>query len=114
MLKQNGQSQDDQELKQQLNFHPCGEVNEKGQPLDKYLLFRLIGYSCCIGTFAFRNIVSRFLEGANLESAILQGANLYGANLYGANLKNIAWDNDTNWNNLEGLDKAKNVPKKLK
>ncbi len=173
-LHRYGQSQDNQALKQQLNFHPCGEVDENGQPLDRSLLFRLIGYSCCVETWAFSNIVGRFLsdanlnganlegaklgdanfEGANLEGANLVGANLVGANLVGANLvganlvganlvraylgganlgganlqgadlvrallvganlKDIIWDDNTNWRNVQGLERAINVPDELK
>ncbi|MHC5763579.1 pentapeptide repeat-containing protein, partial [Nostoc sp.] len=53
------------------------------------------------------------LNGANLNGAKLNGANLNGANLNGANLVNISWDENTTWDNVEGLDTARNVPKKL-
>ncbi|MFN6565779.1 pentapeptide repeat-containing protein [Dendronalium sp. ChiSLP03b] len=53
------------------------------------------------------------LRESNLESADLSGANLSSANLRGANLSNITWDKDTNWEDVRGLDKARNVPEAL-
>jgi len=59
------------------------------------------------------------LEGANLEStdlnyAILEGANLQNANLSFADLDKIIWDEDTNWEGVQGLETAVNVPEALK
>jgi hypothetical protein len=54
------------------------------------------------------------LEGANLDRASLVGANLFGADLRAANLNNIVWDEQTNWDKVQGLEKAKNVPDVLK
>lgn len=64
------------------------------------------------------------LSRANLSDANLKGANLRGADLWGANLSHanlsqkdsgdILWDENTNWENVEGLNTAINVPKALK
>jgi hypothetical protein len=59
------------------------------------------------------------LEGANLEStvlryAILEGANLRKANLSFADLGKIIWDEQTNWEGVQGLETAVNVPEALK
>ncbi|WP_277926826.1 MULTISPECIES: NACHT domain-containing protein [Nostoc] len=59
------------------------------------------------------NLEGAYLYSANLEGAYLYSANLYGANLYGANLLNITWDEDTNWNGVRELDKARNRPESL-
>jgi Pentapeptide repeats (8 copies) len=54
------------------------------------------------------------LERANLERANLAGADLAGAHLERATLENISWDEDTIWDNVQGLESANNVPEKLK
>ncbi|MHC5762994.1 pentapeptide repeat-containing protein [Nostoc sp.] len=59
------------------------------------------------------NLSGAYLSGANLDGAYLSGANLSGANLFGANLSKITWDKHTNWDNVEGLDKSRNVPENL-
>ncbi|MEH1801100.1 MAG: pentapeptide repeat-containing protein [Nostoc sp.] len=59
------------------------------------------------------NLSGTNLSGANLLGANLYGAYLYGAYLYGAYLLNITWDEDTNWNGVRELNKARNVPEKL-
>nr|MDZ8061889.1 pentapeptide repeat-containing protein [Nostoc sp. EkiNYC01] len=62
------------------------------------------------------NLEGAYLEGANLESANLSGANLESANLSGANLfgpNPIIWDEHTNWQDVQGLDKALNIPEGL-
>ncbi|WP_445628891.1 pentapeptide repeat-containing protein [Nostoc sp. DSM 114167] len=65
------------------------------------------------------NLTRANLKGANLKGANLSGADLWGANLSRANLSqkklgDIDWDENTNWENVEGLDTAVNVPKALK
>ncbi|MBN4005583.1 pentapeptide repeat-containing protein [Nostoc sp. LPT] len=70
------------------------------------------------------NLKSANLKSANLKSANLKGANLCGADLWGANLSranlsqkswgDMNWDENTNWENVEGLDTAVNVPEALK
>ncbi|MEG4960799.1 MULTISPECIES: pentapeptide repeat-containing protein [unclassified Microcoleus] len=83
-LHRYGQQRD--ELKDKMVFYPCGKPNAEGRLDDASRLLRLIGYSCCVGNFGFRQTVGRFLSGANLSGANLSGANLSGANLSGAQL----------------------------
>ncbi|MBE9006073.1 pentapeptide repeat-containing protein [Fortiea sp. LEGE XX443] len=65
------------------------------------------------------NLSGANLSGANLSRADLSRANLSGANLSGANLsdeiwRDVRWDENTNWENVQGLDTARNVPEALK
>ncbi|MBD2457430.1 pentapeptide repeat-containing protein [Nostoc sp. FACHB-87] len=60
-----------------------------------------------------------YLGGADLGGADLSGADLSGADLGGADLSNeifgdMRWDENTNWENVQGLDTARNVPEALK
>ena len=59
------------------------------------------------------------LSGADLSGADLSGADLSGADLSGADLSDeffgsIQWDEQTNWENVQGLNTATNVPEALK
>ncbi|GGA52452.1 hypothetical protein CYANOKiyG1_72260 [Okeania sp. KiyG1] len=101
-LHRYGQSQE--ELREQLHFYPCGQLNSEN--FDKTRLLRMIGYSQCLGSGTFVEIVGSFLNGADLSfadlsfadlssadlsfadlsDAKLSGANLSGANLSGVNL----------------------------
>jgi len=59
------------------------------------------------------------LSGALLSGAVLSSANLSGANLSGAVLSertfgDIEWDENTNWDNVRGLDTAVDVPEALR
>jgi hypothetical protein len=54
------------------------------------------------------------LSGADLGGAILRGANLRGANLSDQILGDIWWDEETEWENVQGLQTARNVPEALK
>ncbi len=54
------------------------------------------------------------LSCANLSDANLKGANLTNTNLMGANLNNVSWDQKTNWQKVQSLKEAFNVPKELK
>jgi uncharacterized protein YjbI with pentapeptide repeats len=64
------------------------------------------------------------LSNANLNSVDISGAYLSDANLHHANFNNtilsdkffgdIHWDNNTNWENVQGLETAVNVPEALK
>ncbi len=59
------------------------------------------------------------LSGANLSRAklnrvTLSGTNLSSANVSGANLKDISWNEETNWEGVQGLETAVNVPEALK
>lgn len=66
------------------------------------------------------NLSRAYLKGANLSctdltgteftGAYLKGANLSCANLSQADLTNISWDENTNRENVRGLDTAINVP----
>ncbi len=56
-----------------------------------------------------RGAIIGYLNGANLS-----GANLSHVNLSCADLKNISWDEDTKWEDVEGLETAVNVPEALK
>ncbi|WP_293056492.1 pentapeptide repeat-containing protein [Okeania sp. SIO2B3] len=81
-LHRYGQSQE--ELREQLHFYPCGQPGS--EDFDRTRLLRMIGYSQCLGNFAFVKIVGSFLNGADLSGADLSGANFSGADLSGANL----------------------------
>ncbi|MCY7382427.1 MAG: pentapeptide repeat-containing protein [Microcoleus sp. CAN_BIN18] len=65
------------------------------------------------------NLGGAKLSGANLSGANLSGAKLSGANLSDANLSDrtfgdIEWNENTNWENVLGLDTAVNVPEALR
>ncbi|MDY6780970.1 MAG: pentapeptide repeat-containing protein [Cyanobacteriota bacterium] len=53
-------------------------------------------------------------RGADLCCTKLEGTNLKGANVAGADLVDILWDEDTNWEGVQGLETAVNVPEALK
>ncbi|MEH1828954.1 MAG: pentapeptide repeat-containing protein [Nostoc sp.] len=55
-----------------------------------------------------------YLSRANLSGAYLSRAYLSGADLSNEVLGDIRWDENTNWENVKGLDTAKNVPEALK
>jgi uncharacterized protein YjbI with pentapeptide repeats len=72
------------ELKDKIVFYPCSQpFTEKS---DQERLLRIIGYSQCLGAFAFNQILRVFLIGADLIGANLIGANLIGADLSEADL----------------------------
>ncbi|WP_353930132.1 pentapeptide repeat-containing protein [Okeanomitos corallinicola TIOX110] len=54
------------------------------------------------------------LSGANLKGANLSGAYMIGANLGDEVFGYVRWDKNTNWENVEGLEAAKNLPTALK
>jgi uncharacterized protein YjbI with pentapeptide repeats len=54
------------------------------------------------------------LSSAYLSSAYLSSANLSSANLSSANLARISWDEYTQWEDVQGLESAINVPEALK
>ena len=93
----------------EMSFHLCGEVKEHGKPEDPNKLFRIINYSDCLNNGTFSSIVGAFLSDANLKNA-----NLKNANLKNANLQAIIWNENTKWEEVEGLETARNVPEKLK
>ncbi|GAB1541278.1 pentapeptide repeat-containing protein [Scytonema sp. NUACC21] len=83
-LHRYGQEQDDDELKQKIQFFPLGKPGTKNE--DKFRLSSIIGYSQCLKAEDFGSVVGRFLRGANLRSANLYGTVLTGADLDGADL----------------------------
>ncbi|MEP6488011.1 pentapeptide repeat-containing protein [Microcoleus vaginatus GB2-A3] len=83
-LHRYGQQRD--EFKDKMVFYPCGKPNAEGKLDDASRLWRLIGYSCCVGDSGFLQTVGRFLSGAYLSGADLSGADLSGADLSGAYL----------------------------
>ena len=60
------------------------------------------------------NLIGADLRGADLSRANLRDANLRDANLRDADLKKIFWDENIKWENVQGLETAKNVPEALK
>ncbi|MEG4587852.1 pentapeptide repeat-containing protein [Microcoleus sp. MOSTC5] len=60
------------------------------------------------------NLSDADLWDANLSGANLSGANLSGANLSDRTIGDIKWDEDTNWENVRGLDTAVFVPEALR
>lgn len=114
------------ELKDNIVFYPCGKKNSDN--FDDQRLLRIVNYSNSVTLDTFSATVGYFLSGANLDGTNLSGVNLSGANLSGAdlsganldcayfsgaNLSNISWDEHTNWQDVQGLDKARNIPEGL-
>jgi len=67
---------------------------------------------------SFADLSRADLSNANLCQADLSNANLCQADLSGADLRNadleaIRWDQETNWQGVEGLDTAQNIPEAL-
>ncbi|MBW4642982.1 MAG: pentapeptide repeat-containing protein [Goleter apudmare HA4340-LM2] len=60
------------------------------------------------------NLSSANLSGDNLSRANLSRANLSDANLGDEFFKDIYWDENTNWRDVQGLDRAINMPVVLK
>jgi tetratricopeptide (TPR) repeat protein len=69
------------ELKDKIAFHPCGQPDTN--EFDRERLLHIIGYSQCLGTYAYNRIIGVFLSQANLSGTVLSRANLSGANLSG-------------------------------
>jgi len=86
LLELHRYGQEREDLKDAIVFYPCGEPNSEGKLDDPTLLFRIIGYSRCIGDLGFPNTVGQFLNGADLRGAYLSGAVLSSAYLRGADL----------------------------
>ncbi|MBD2295236.1 pentapeptide repeat-containing protein [Anabaena sphaerica FACHB-251] len=74
------------DLKDDINFHPCGQPNTEG--FDDECLLRIIGYSQCLGADTFNKNLGFFLSHANLSGVNLDGADLYKVNLSQADLSN--------------------------
>ncbi|MCT7961281.1 pentapeptide repeat-containing protein [Laspinema sp. D1] len=86
-LHRYAQTQD--ELTDKIYFYPCGKPNTEQvlpERLRRIRLRQIIGYSHCLGVFAFTNIVRFYLSGADLSHADLSHANLSHTNLSHANL----------------------------
>jgi hypothetical protein len=86
------------ELKDKIAFYPCGQPDT--EEFGRTRLLCIIGYSQCLGAFAFNQILTVFLSGADLSRADLRGANLWRANLWRANL----WRANLIGANLSGAD----------
>lgn len=132
------QSRDD--LKEDLQFHPCGQPDTK--EFDTNRLLRIIGYSGCLKVMAFGE-VERFLHNANLRGANLRGADLINADLSHAylshaylsyaylinadlsyaylshadlsyaDLNGVRWNQATQWANARGLHQVRGIPEDL-
>ncbi|MEG4147159.1 pentapeptide repeat-containing protein [Microcoleus sp. Pol12B5] len=63
---------------------------------------------------SYPDLSGAYLFGADLSSADLSGANLSGARLSDRTIGDIKWDEDTNWDNVRGLDTAVDVPEALR
>jgi hypothetical protein len=83
-LHRYGQSRDN--LKDRVNFHPCGQPNT--DKFDRSRLLKIISYSDCLSLSSFNQIVSYFLGRANLRRVNLIDANLSDANLRRVNFIN--------------------------
>jgi len=70
----------------------------------------------CLGWLNLQDCIlsHRDFYRARLDGARLDGASLVGASLVGADLADIAWDEKTRWDNVQGLNQAVNVPQELK
>ncbi|MDJ0593614.1 MAG: pentapeptide repeat-containing protein [Pleurocapsa sp. MO_226.B13] len=86
LLELHRYAQQQEKLKEVINFHPCGKRNQEGKLEDSTRLFRIIGYSRCLSDFGFIDTVDRFLSDANLSRADLSRADLSRADLSGADL----------------------------
>jgi uncharacterized protein YjbI with pentapeptide repeats len=71
-------------IKSSLIFFPCGYPKEIDH--DPQRLLKIIGYSHCISTTTFVQVVGKFLSHANLQEVDLNGVDLHGADLHGADL----------------------------
>ncbi|EAW36163.1 pentapeptide repeat-containing protein [Lyngbya sp. PCC 8106] len=81
-LHRYGQSKE--ELKEKLQFHPCGQP--ESEEFHPYRLLKIIGYADSLIVRAFLAIVGQFLSDANLRTSDLSGADLRTADLRSANL----------------------------
>ncbi|MGB3513459.1 MAG: pentapeptide repeat-containing protein [Microcoleaceae cyanobacterium] len=81
-LHRYGQSQE--ELKENISFHPCGQPGD--EEFDETRLLRIIGYSQCLGVESFVEIVGKFLNGVNFSRANFSGVNFRGVYLIDAYL----------------------------
>ncbi|MEQ9371238.1 MAG: pentapeptide repeat-containing protein [Coleofasciculus chthonoplastes F3-SA18-01] len=64
--------------------------------------------------FSNAKLIRANLSNANFSNAKLIGANLSDANFRFAKLDNITWNENTQWENVQGLETAYNMPEALK
>ncbi|MEG4200792.1 pentapeptide repeat-containing protein [Microcoleus sp. Pol12A5] len=82
--------------------------------IDAQLIGANLSYADLSGAYLSDANLSRAdLSGAYLSRADLSGANLSGADLSGI-FGDIEWDENTNWENVRGLDTAVDVPQALR
>lgn len=84
LLELHRYAQANYDLKEQINFYPCGVPDT--EQFNKDQLFCIIGYSCSLDVSAFLRIAGVFLSGINLSHVDLISTYLVGANLSHANL----------------------------
>jgi hypothetical protein len=89
-LHRYAQTQD--ELKDKISFHPCGQPDT--EEFDRFRLFQIMSYGQCWGFHAFYIFLTSFLDGANLSRAYLIGSDFWKTNLReaclrGANLRGV-------------------------
>ncbi|MCC5609539.1 pentapeptide repeat-containing protein [Nostoc sp. CHAB 5834] len=91
------------DLKEKINFHPCGKPNS--DEFDSQRLLRIIHYSDCLAVLAFRENLRLFFRDANLWDADLRNADLWDADLRNADLRGVNLSRADLWNtNLRGAD----------
>jgi tetratricopeptide (TPR) repeat protein len=100
-LHRYAQTQD--ELKDKINFHPCGQTDT--EDFDNTRLLRMMHYSQCLGVYTYSSILGSFFRGADLSRADLRGADLVRADLNGADLSRVFLRGaDLNGADLNGAD----------
>ena len=79
--------QEQEELKEKINFHPCGNPDDE-EEINKntFNLLGIIGYSYSTGVATFISHLGNFLSGTNLSKVNLGDEFLYQVNLSNANL----------------------------
>ncbi|WP_334714379.1 pentapeptide repeat-containing protein [Nostoc sp.] len=74
------------DLKDKINFHPCGKPDT--DKFSSQRLLRIIGYSYCLSVSTFNENLGSFLSKAYLKGADLSYADLNSADLKGADFSN--------------------------
>ncbi len=105
----------------ELNSAYLVEANLFSANLSGAIFFsaNLSGANLCDANLDSTDLVSADLRSVTLNSANLNSAELYSADLRGADLSyadlySISWDEQTNWEGVQGLETAVNVPGALK
>ncbi|WP_293088386.1 pentapeptide repeat-containing protein [Moorena sp. SIO3H5] len=98
LLELNRYAEKKNELKDKIDFHPCGKPDTEG--FDRQRLLRMISYSNSVEFDNFLITIRRFLRQADLSGANLSWAYLSGADLSGAD---VSWAY-LSWANLSGAD----------